>query len=151
MNKKSAEMLRKHHINYRMERFGDLIGRIIEHSKIARKDGVLALEKQVVEDKNYLYRKLMNLVIDDNAPEVIQRAAGIYIENIQNYLESHQKSVKFTAGEIETMIRQMKMIAEAVHMIQTEYSPYMIEEILFLYVIGEPKPASRFKRGSPLD
>jgi len=146
MHKKLLETLRKHHITYRLEEFALLINRIVEHSKIIRKDGILALEKSIEDEKNYLYRKLMGMVLDGTKAPLVKRAGEIYIGNIEGYLAARKKSVRIPEEEVESLLRQMRMVVEAVHMIQHESPPYLIEEVLFLYVLGEARPVSRFNK-----
>ena len=149
-SKKLLDMLRKHHITYRPEDFGTLIGRIIEHAKTVRKDGILKIETDIQDEKNYLYRKLMGMALDGVDSEVVKRVGDTYIKNVESYLTAREREVKVPTGEIERLIRQMRMIVEAVHMIQNGFVPYLIEEMLFMYVLGEARPASRFKQGDSL-
>ena len=150
MNKKMLEMLRKHHINYRPEEFSSLIGRIIDQCMIIRKDGMLAVEQQIQDEKNYLYRKLMGMALDGVDKEVVKRVGKTYIANIESYMAARAKTIKVPSEEIERLVRQMRMIVEAVHMIQNGFVPYLIEEMLFMYVLGETRPPSRFKQGDSL-
>jgi len=149
-SKKLLEMLRKHHITYRPEDFTALITRIIEHAKIVRKDGILKIEKDIQDEKNYLYRKLMGMALDGVDSEVVKRVGDTYIKNVEGYLTARDRELKVPAGEIERLLRQMRMVVEAVHMIQNGFIPYLIEEMLFMYVLGEARPASRFKQGDSL-
>jgi flagellar motor component MotA len=146
MHKKLLETLRKHHITYRLEEFGLLINRIVEHAKIIRKDGILSLEKSIEDEKNYLYRKLMGMVMDGIKSHQVQRAGELYISNIEGYLKAREKALRIPESEIETVLRQMRMVVEAVGMIQNEAPPYLMEEVLFLYVLGEARPISRFNK-----
>ena len=148
MHKKLLEALRKHHIVYRPEPFAQLAGRIIEHAMLIRKEGVLAVEKMIEDEKNYLYRKLMGMVLDGIDRCTVDEAAEIFIENVSAYLQGHQKSIKVPEPEIEFMLRQMRMVARGVKMIQEKQPPYLIEEVLFFYILGEARPASRFKKSS---
>ena len=150
MNKKMLDMLRKHHITYRMEEFSALIGRIVEHSKLIRKEGILSIEQDIQDEKNYLYRKLMGMALDGVDGEVVKRVGETYIGNIRGYLAARPKTLKVDEGEVERLLRQMRMVVEAVHMIQNGFVPYLIEEMLFMYVLGEARPASRFKQGDSL-
>ncbi len=149
-SKKLLDMLRKHHITYRPEEFGTLIGRIIEHAKTVRKEGILKIEQDIQDEKNYLYRKLMGMALDGVDGEVVKRVGDTYIRNVESYLEARQKEIKVGEGDVERLIRQMRMVVEAVHMIQNGFVPYLIEEMLFMYVLGEARPASRFKQGDAL-
>lgn len=149
-SKKMTDMLRKHHISYRPETFASLIGRIIDHAVVVRKDGILKVEKDIQDEKNYLYRKLMGMALDGVDSEVVKRVGDTYIHNVTGYLDAREKEVKVPAAEIERLLRQMRMVVEAVHMIQNGFIPYLIEEMLFMYVLGEARPASRFKQGDAL-
>ncbi len=148
MHKKLLEALRKHHIVYRPEPFDQLAGRIIEHAMIIRKEGALAVEKMIEDDRNYLYRKLMGMVLDNMDARDVAEAANIFITNVSGYLVGNRHSTKVPDGELELLIRQMRMVAQGVKMIQEKKPVYQIEEVLFFYILGEPRPASRFKKGS---
>lgn len=149
-SKKMLDMLRKHHISYRPEPFAALIGRMIEHAKVVRKEGILKVEKEIQDEKNYLYRKLMGMALDGVDGEMVKRVGDTYIRNVEGYLAARNREIKVPEGEIEAVLRQMRMIVEAVHMIQNNFVPYLIEEMLFMYVLGEARPASRFKQGDAL-
>lgn len=67
------------------------IEKIIKWSNIARKEGLLGLENIAETEDDLFARKGLQLLVDGNEPEVIQRVMQVDIESKQKY---HQEAAK---------------------------------------------------------
>jgi chemotaxis protein MotA len=64
------------------EDFGDLVGKMVEFAKVARRDGVLALENVASDVEDAFLSQGIQLVVDGTEPELTRQIMEVEIEKI---------------------------------------------------------------------
>ncbi len=70
---------------------GELIGKIVAWSRIARKDGLLGLESAVEEESDPFVKKGLQMVVDGGEPEGIRQALEIELDTGESFDNSAAK------------------------------------------------------------
>jgi chemotaxis protein MotA len=61
------------------------IAKLVEWSKVARKDGLLGLERAALEESDLFVRKGMQLLVDGNEPEEIRHALEVELDSRERF------------------------------------------------------------------
>ncbi len=63
----------------------ETITKLVNWSKVARKDGLLGLERAIKNEKDLFVRKGMQLLVDGNEPEEIRHALEVELDSRERY------------------------------------------------------------------
>jgi chemotaxis protein MotA len=63
----------------------ETVGKLVDWSRIARKDGLLGLERILESEPDLFVRKGMQLLVDGNEPEEIRHTMEVELESRENY------------------------------------------------------------------
>jgi chemotaxis protein MotA len=132
---------------------GDLIQKMVNYSAINRRDGALALERQIPNAGDEFLVKGLQMVIDGQSEEAIEKQLYMEIEYLQERHASGKKILEFMGasapafGMIGTLIGLVQMLATldspdrigagmAVALITTFYGAFLAN-LLFLPLAGK--------------
>ncbi|MCG6967368.1 MAG: flagellar motor protein [Chromatiaceae bacterium] len=79
------------------------IGKLVEWSKVARKDGLLGLERAAAEEPDLFVRKGMQLLVDGNEPEEIRHALEVELDSRERFDLQASKVLESMGGYSPTI------------------------------------------------
>jgi len=101
---------------YKLPRPGDLIQKMVNYSAINRRDGALALERQLPDADDDFLVKGLRMVIDGQGEKEIEKQLGMEIEYLQERHADGKKILEFMGasapafGMIGTLIGLVQML-----------------------------------------
>lgn len=98
------------------------IDKFVEWSIIARKDGLLGLEKVLADEKDLFLRKGMELLVDGNEPEDIRDALEVQLESKEK-LELQAAKVFESMGAYSPTIGIIGAVLGLIHVMQNLADP----------------------------
>jgi len=111
---------------YIFENTEELINKIVNYSTIARKEGVLETQELQAKEKNPFLAHIMLMIINN-----------IHIDDIRKNNRIFIKYYKKDIDSTKTIIRQMKMILDAMLGIANNDAPLRIAELCYCYYPAE--------------
>ncbi len=94
----------------------DVIQRLVNYAAINRRDGALALEKEIPNVNDHFFVKGLQMLVDGQDSELIRNFMGLEIENLENRHGNGKKILEFMGaaapafGMIGTLIGLVKML-----------------------------------------
>jgi len=79
------------------------IEKLVEWSKVARKDGLLGLERAAVEESDLFVRKGMQLLVDGNEPDEIRHALEVELDSRERFDLQASKVLEGMGGYAPTI------------------------------------------------
>ena len=79
------------------------IEKLVEWSKVARKDGLLGLERAAVEERDLFVRKGMQLLVDGNEPDEIRHALEVELDSRERFDLQASKVLEGMGGYAPTI------------------------------------------------
>ena len=84
-------------------RLGDTVFKLVEWSKIARKDGLLGLEVAVQDEADVFVRKGMQLLVDGNEPDEIRHTLEVELDSRERFDLQASKVLEAMGGYSPTI------------------------------------------------
>jgi chemotaxis protein MotA len=81
----------------------DMIRKLVEWSRVARKDGLLGLERAVQGEPDLFVRKGMQLLVDGNEPEEIRRTLEVELDSRERFDLQASKVLEAMGGYSPTI------------------------------------------------
>lgn len=81
----------------------DTISKLVEWSKVARKDGLLGLERAALKEADLFVRKGMQLLVDGNEPDEIRHALEVELDSRERYDLQASKVLEAMGGYSPTI------------------------------------------------
>ena len=82
---------------------GETIDKLVEWSKVARKDGLLGLEQASLDEPDLFVRKGMQLLVDGNEPEEIRHAMELELDSRERFDLQASKVLEAMGGYSPTI------------------------------------------------
>lgn len=84
-------------------RLDDMIRKLVEWSRVARKDGLLGLERAVQGEPDLFVRKGMQLLVDGNEPDEIRRTLEVELDSRERFDLQASKVLEAMGGYSPTI------------------------------------------------
>ena len=81
----------------------ETIGKLVDWSRIARKDGLLGLERAAAEEPDLFVRKGMQLLVDGNEPDEIRHALEVELDSRERFDLQASKVLEAMGGYSPTI------------------------------------------------
>ncbi len=81
----------------------DTINKLVEWSKVARKDGLLGLERAALDEADLFVRKGMQLLVDGNEPDEIRHALEVELDSRERFDLQASKVLEAMGGYSPTI------------------------------------------------
>ena len=138
---------------YKLPTEPELVQKMVNYAAISRRDGALALEKQVADTDDLFLRKAIQLVVDGQEEEAIREALYTEIRSLQERHQDGKKIMEFMGasapafGMIGTLIGLISMLQNlsnpsgigagmAVALITTFYGAFLAN-LIFIPLAGK--------------